>query len=609
MQEELKKVLEKAIADLGVEGVPVILDRPADPKHGDYSSNVALVAAKKLGKSPREVAEILAKSIGHRAKSSGVEKVEVAGAGFINFYLSTEYLLSQLQTILENDIFVPTGLLKGKKIMVEYAHPNTHKEMHIGHMRTLITGQAIARILEANGATVFRANYQGDIGPHVAKAMWGIEKLMTERKLTLQTVSAWPNNEKAHFLGEGYALGSQEYEENKDEIDGINTELYQLATETKGAKETNETKVWDMYKLTRQWSLDYYNDFYKRFYTKFDELFFESDMVSPGKDIVMENIGKVFRKENGAIIFPGEDYGLHTRVFITQAGNPTYEGKEMGNAFAEEKAFPFDLKVHIVASEQAGYFQVVFKALELIDPEKFKEKQHHVSMGMVTLTDRKMSSRTGDVVTVDWLLDEVKKKVDELFSGDRVMQDEKQDIAEQVTIAAVKHSVLRVGATQNVAFSIEKSVSLEGDSGPYLQYTYVRTQSVLAKVGISNIKYQMSNIQLEPEELALLRQLGRFGEAVEEAAQKYNPSVLATYLFDLARDFNLFYQKVPILKPPHPDLLPHGEKGKNSSSPSRGEDKGEGEDVRTFRLALTEAVGKRMKQGLHLLGITAPEKM
>jgi arginyl-tRNA synthetase len=255
----------------------------------------------------------------------------------------------------------------------------------------------------------------------------------------------------------------------------------------------------------------------------------------------------------------------------------------MGNAFAEYKAFPFDLKIHVVASEQAGYFQVVFKALELIDPEKFNNKQYHLSMGMVQFSDRKMSSRTGDIVTVDGLLDLVKEKVQELITEGRIESDRKAEVAEQITLGAVKHSVLKVNTGQDAAFDINRSVSLEGDIGPYLQYSYARTQSVLRKSGISNAKYQMSNVKLEPEELQLLRLLSRFDEVVMDAAERYAPNTLATYLYDLASAFNLFYQKQPILK-------------------------AEGE-MRTFRLGLTEGVGKILSKGLDLLGIKAPEKM
>ena len=607
--EQIKESIEEVLFEMGVSDAEVVVERSGGEGHGDYATNVAFSFSKKLDRAPIEIAEEISEAL--IAKSiEGIAKVEAVKPGFVNFYLSEEYLVERLQSDKETKL---QSKLAGKKIMVEYAHPNTHKEMHIGHMRTLITGEAIARLVESGGAKVFRANYQGDIGPHVAKAIWGIQEIMKREDLGIDTVRGWGNAEKAHFLGRGYALGSQEYEENKEAIDSINSALYaelangplrqssSEASEWRMAK--SENQLWDIYQETRQWSLDYYDDFYTRFYTKYDRLFFESEMVEKGKEIVKSNIGKVFAEENGAVVFKGEEYarlqapersnggqGLHTRVFITQAGNPTYEGKEMANAFAEYDAFPFDLKMHIVGSEQAGYFQVVFKALELLDPGKFEAKQHHVSMGMVTLTDRKMSSRTGDILRVDWLLDQVKEKVEKLVTDERVPVDLRAEIIEQIVVGAVKYSVLKVGTGQNVAFDIEKSVSLEGNSGPYIQYTYARTRSVLGKWQMANGEWRVENhkplaisYKLEPEELALLRLLVHFEDVVVSAAEKYSPSILTDYLFELSQAFNLFYQKAQILK--------------------------EKEAIRDFRLTLTAKVGEAIENGLHLLGIQAPERM
>ena len=619
--EQLKKQIEEAISEMGALDVQVSLERAADVDHGDFTTNIAFALSKPLKKTPMEIAEQL--SEGFRAKRiEGIERVESVAPGFVNFFLSEEYLVARLQGN-QGDIGdrgskgESSSGLRGKRIMVEYAHPNTHKEMHIGHMRTLITGEAIARLAEMGGAKVFRANYQGDIGPHVAKALWGIQEIMKRENLRVDTgslklefedggskvekdnVALWGNAEKAHFLGRGYALGSQEYEENKEAIDGINKQLYEGVAEYSSNEvrssqpmASNNKEIWELYQETRQWSLDYYKDLYERFYTQFDRLFFESEMVVKGKDIVKSNVGKVFEEANGAIVFSGEEYGLHTRVFITRVGNPTYEGKEMANAYAEYDAFPFDQKVHVVGSEQAGYFQVVFKALELLDPEKFSAKQKHISMGMVILTDRKMSSRTGDILRVDWLLDQIRERVEKLVTDERVPVDMREEIIEQIVVGAVKYSVLKVGTGQNVSFDIEKSVSLEGNSGPYIQYTYARTQSVLRKAEgkisnvkylMSNVKYPMSNVKLGDEDVKLLRLLVHFEDVVNTAAEKYSPSLVADYIYELAQAFNLFYQKAQILK--------------------------EKDDIRNFRLALTGVVGDRIKTGLHLLGIKAPERM
>lgn len=574
MKEELQKRLEEIVKKLTKEKVEIQLTIPNDISKGDYASNIAFHLAKLLGRKPLEVAEEIVKEFGNYA---GIEYIEPAVPGFINFYLSKETLSNVLTSVLSAPEKVATSTkMQNKKIMVEFAHPNTHKEMHIGHMRTLITGEAVSRLLTSQGAEVFRANYQGDIGPHVAKALYGIEQIMKEKELSLDTVEEWSSTEKAHFLGEGYARGSKDYETAKEQIDEINTKLYKK----------EQGHYWDLYQTTRQWSLDYYDEFYTRFYTKFDRLFMESQMHESGKKIVEEHVGTVFKRDpDGSIIFPGEKYGLHTRVFVTQAGNPTYEGKEMGNAYAEWEAFHFDKKIHVVANEQTGYFQVVFKALELIDPKKFKDKQYHLSMGMVQLVGKKMSSRTGEVLTVDWLIDQVKGVAGDLFKEGKVVGQDRDEALEEVTIGAVKYSVLKGGAGQNVVFDIEKSVSLNGNSGPYVQYAYTRTQSVLEKAESSNTQPQLSkDYTPQNEELEVVRKIVHFPEIVENAAKLYSPNIVCEYLFELAQLFNNFYQKYRIL---------------NAGSAEEKE----------YRLALTKATGVILKQGLNLLGIEAPQKM
>lgn len=563
---DIKKALLETVKDYG-EGLVPHLEIP-ELKNGDFTTNLALVLASKHGQNPldlaNEICEKLRKSLG-----DGYQ-VEVKGPGFINIWLAEKDLFGSLSGGHSSES------LSDKKLLVEYAHPNTHKEMHIGHMRTLITGESLTRIFESNGAKVFRANYQGDIGPHVAKALYGVEKLLKEEGADLESLEGKNPFEKADFLGRAYVVGNEDYGEHKEEIDKINEALYK-----------KDSAIMPLYEITRRWSLEYYDEFYKLFYAKFDRLFFESEMVESGKKIVEENVGKVFRQDNGAIIFPGEEYGLHTRVFVTQAGNPTYEGKEMGNGFAEYDAFPFDEKIHVVGSEQTGYFQVVFKALSLIDPEKFDGKQRHISMGMVTFTDRKMSSRTGDILRVDHLIDEVKKRIEAMVEEGRIEGENKDEVVEMVAVGAIKYSVLKVGTGQNVAFDIEKSVSLEGDSGPYLQYTYARTQSVLVKAKSAKRKAQsdlaldIGNLELEIEESDLLRFIYRFSDTVEEAGRNYSPNILADYLFDLSKLYNNFYQKHKII----------------------------GSEKEAFRLALTKASGDALRGGLDLLGIKAPPRM
>ncbi len=538
LKQSIFDAVKKAYPEVEIKLEDIALEHPAVEEYGDYSTNICL----KLKLDAKKVLEYL-------------PEATLAGPGFINFKLTSEQLVSHMvQALKDGDRYGQNSSLKGKKIMVEFAHPNTHKELHIGHMRTLITGEALSRILETCGAEVFRANYQGDVGPHVAKALWGIRNIDLEKaeKLSL--------SEKAHLLGQGYIDGNKDYEEHKDEIDTLNKKLYQ-----------KDPSVMAVYNRTRKWSLDYYDSFYTRFYTKFNKLYFESDMADPGKKIVLENIGKVFTKSEGAIVFEGP----HTRVFITKDGNPTYEGKDMALAPAQFADFPFDTCIHVVANEQAGYFQVIIKALELIDP-KFVGREYHLSMGMVQLVGKKISSRTGVIITVDGLLDDVKNLLKNLTKDEESL--------EPTTIGAVKYSVLRTAPVMNSTFDLEKSVSLDGDSGPYIQYTYARAKSVLRK---SNGQWAMSEARGKPqnnvqsinnEEISILRFLYRFPEVVEAAAKNYSPNLVCSYLFELAKRFNNLYNNCPILE-------------------------------NDFRLALTEAVSIVLKNGLTMLGIAALERM
>ena len=594
------------------------LETPEIESHGDYSSNIAMAMFSRAGEqesrragegNARELAEQIVQKLKKDINlKSCISKIEVAGPGFINFRLSEKVLLKELQNISKHkEGYGKSNVGKGKKIMVEFAHPNTHKEMHIGHMRTLIVGEALSRLLDFSGATVFRANYQGDIGPHVAKAIWGTIKLLEQGKISWDEAENKSSVEKAHLLGSGYVLANKAYEENKIEINDLNKKIY-----------SKEPEIYKLYKKTRKWSLDYYDEFYKRFGTKFDRLYFESETAEPGKKIVLENIGKVFKKSEGAVIFDGEKHGLHKRVFVTKEGNPTYEGKDMALAPLQYGEFNFDKIIHVVGSDQKGYFEVVIKVLDLLY-DYLKGREYHLPMGMVSLVGAKMSSRTGVIIRVDELLSDIKKLIVPLVKKGNFRKKEEEEVAEMITMGAVKYSVLKSGAESPVKFDIKQSVSLDGNSGPYLQYTFVRTQSVMRKAESLKLKvqssraginsYQLSAISYQPnsEELTVLRSFPHFSEVIITASKNYSPNLLCNYLYDLAQKFNTFYNKHRIL----------GEvSGEECIVNSENKDKKEKTPHTihytpntNFRLALTVATGTILKNGLTLLGINTPNRM
>lgn len=563
IKQELLKNLAMVVAKLGVSEAQIDLERPTNSTHGDYSTSIALKLSKPLKKNPIEIAQMIADRL---PKNSYIEKAEVVKPGFINFWLSNEYLVKQMQENAQGRFDIPSFHLgKNKKIMVEYAHPNTHKLFHIGHLRNISTGEAIVRILETVGNKVIRSNYQGDVGLHIAKCLYIVisEKLEVRSLKTLK--------EKIAFIGKAYTEGTRAYEEDekaKKEIIEINRMIYK-----------KDPKIMPLWNETRQWSLDYFNEMYKRVYSRFDRFYFENELPERGIEIVKEALKKgILEKSKDAVVFNGKPYGLDTRVFINSLELPTYEGKEVALAEKEFSEFgELDKCIHVVTPEQTSFFKVTFKVEELLNEKKYKDKQYHLIYEWVRLKEGKMSSRSGNIIEGNWLIDEVKKKIIELFKCD-------DSVAEVLAVASVKYSFLKNGVSSPIAFDFNESISLEGNSGTYILYTYVRTQSILKKIELSHLAIkQFSNLAMSADELSLLRLLCQFPNVVENVAKNFAPNYIATYLFELAQQFNLFYQKYPVLK---------AEK-----------------DTQSFRLSLTKGIGEVLKKGLDLLGIKTVDRM
>ncbi|MFA6476501.1 MAG: arginine--tRNA ligase [Candidatus Paceibacterota bacterium] len=588
--EEIVKAIKSLGLDLS-EG-EIKLDHPTDLVFGDFSTSVAMSLAKKSGKNPKDLAgeikdKILAQS------DSKIKDIQIAGPGFINFYLSDEFFSSSLQEILaEPETFGQNKDLAGQKVMVEYTDANPFKEFHIGHLMSNTVGETLSLLFTANGAEVKRACYQGDVGMHVAKALWGMFKL--EPELPGSEASS---NEKIKFLGKAYALGATEYEDGtsnaKEGIVIINKKVYKRS----------DPKLNELYDLGRRWSLEHFEILYKRLGTKFDFNFFESETWALGQKIVEEGLVKgIFEKSDGAVIFPGEKYDphLHTRVFINSEGVTTYEAKDLGLARLKSEKYPFDISLSITGNEQSGYFKVLLKAIDLALPD-LAGRVKHLAHGFLRLPSGKMSSRTGDVITAESLLDDVKVKVLEKIKDRDFGDEEKNEIAEKVAVGAIKYSILKQGIGKDIIFDFDKSLSFEGDSGPYLQYAYTRALSVLKKAeksdgtnlevkssneadAIAKLDFDESEIQLQqlPASVkALASLLYRLPEVTESAYQELAPQHIATYLIDVAGAFNSFYAQNQII----------------------------GSEHEASFLALVRATSIVLKNGLSLLAIPTLEKM
>jgi len=472
IKDELEKITSRAvIGALGEEypknkendDVFCVVSRNSDERitnFGEYSTSIALVATNDVNPSPVNFAEKIADKI-REQNSELIKKVEIAGPGFINFYLKDEVFAENLKDVLEKgDKYGKNSALDGKKIMVEYTDPNPFKPFHIGHLMTNAIGESLAQILEFSGAEVSRANYQGDIGRHVAMAIWGLQQ------------KGWDGSDVKQN-GEAYAYGNEMFESNdlaKKEIIDLNKYLYEKFGENKDIDE--------VYKTGRKTSLEHFDELYRKLGTTFDYFFFESDTWKKGKEVVEKNIGDVFENSDGAIIFDGEKHGLHKRVFINSEGLTTYEAKDIGLAYAKSGAYKADEYITVTAVEQQEYFKVVFKALELLQPD-FAGKFKSVTHGMMQFASGKMSSRKGNVITGESLLDEAQEVAREKMKDAGIEDTEK--ISEQVAVSAIKYAILKQTIGKNIIYNEEQALSFEGDSGPYLQYTYARAKSILRK--------------------------------------------------------------------------------------------------------------------------------
>lgn len=540
------------------------LDSPKNQDFGEFACNIAMQLTKKLNKNPREIAQGIIDAV---SENDLIEKMEIAGPGFLNITLKKAAIANVIENVnADKDKFGNSEERKGEKIMVEFAQPNTHKAFHIGHLRNICLGESLTRMLDSQGIETFRANFQGDVGMHVAKCLWAIKQEGLKENLNTP-------QEKAEYLGKIYAKGGQAYEKDetaKQEIHVINKQIY-----------ARDPEVFEIWKKTREWSLDYFQTVYKRLGSTFNQLFFESDMFENGKEIVLENLKKgVFEESDGAIIFDGEKHGLHKRVFITREGNPTYEAKDMALAKAEMEAFEADKIVHVVANEQTEYFKVIFKAQAEVFPET-EEKQYHLAYGMVKLTSGKMSSRTGDVITAEWLIDEAKEKINELINNPSLTEKEKEEVLEKVAIGAIKFTMLHTTAKNDIAFDLNQAVRLTGDSGPYLQYAYARIASILRKFGeeSGSVNYELFN----EYDWKLNKKLLHFPEVVSLCSNELSPHYITRYLLELASLFSSWYEH-------------------NSVKDAEV-------DLRKTRLELLKAVKQVLKNGLNLLGIETVEKM
>ncbi len=531
--QELKRALKDACRRLFDADVEPGLTRP-DEKFGDYATSAALQLAKEQSKNPRELAQQLANEL---RNLSELQEVQVAGPGFINFRLKDEVLARAAMSAAD----LPKTR-QGQEFLVEFGDPNPFKEMHVGHVYSYVTGDAISSLLEARGAKVQRLSYHGDVGLHVAKAIWGMQKIGTD------DVSA------------AYAHGAKAYEADeqaKQEINAINGHVYKK----------DDTGINGLYEQGKQISFEHFDKILNMLSISPEKQYFESQSAEQGTEIVKQNIGTVFKESEGAVVYEGEKAGLHTRVFLTSQGLPTYETKDLGLAELKNKDYPNAAQSIIVtAHEQAEYFKVMLAALAEIN-KPLAEKTTHLYHGFVSLSTGKMSSRTGEVYSALNLINDVGQAVEKLFSQD----------SDSVRNAAIKYGFLKHRLGSDIVYDVAESISLEGNSGPYLQYAHARACSILAKAGDTASEVT----DLSEGERSLARKISEYPEVVEKSVNELMPHHICTYLYELAQAFNSFYEKNRVI----------------------------GDGRQAQRLNLVKYYSQVLKSGLAILNIEAPERI
>jgi arginyl-tRNA synthetase len=523
-----------------------------DAEFGDFATNVALKLAKQVGKNPRDIAAEIAENLN---KDGVIATAEVAGPGFLNIRLRDSALVDGI------DRANGPSARQGEVVVIETNNPNPFKDLHIGHAYNCIVADTIANLLQAGEAQVHRVSYHGDVGLHVGKSMWSILKYIDNDPTKLNEV---PADQRAKFMSERYVEGAKAYKEDPE----VHEQIEQLARESFNPTGAVYKQV---YETCKNWSFTYIDEMVAKLGSKVvEKRYLESATDAAGVTTVREHVGDVFSESDGAVVFTGEAFGLHTRVFIASRGTGLYEARDLGLMQLKQQDFHPAKSYIVTGGEQREYFRVVIKAAELALPELNGVTQN-ISTGTVKLSTGKMSSREGNVLNIEWVFNTLREAL--------VARGGSADDTDTL-IGALRYTMLRVRIGSDVIFDVETALSLDGNSGPYLQYAHARACSIRGKSGRTAADLD-DDVQFDPAERALAVKLSEYHEVVETAVRELLPHHVATYLYELAQEFNRFYEKSRIIDDPREEL----------------------------RLSLLERYTKTLAAGLELLGIPAPQKM
>jgi len=572
IREKIKKDLKRAIEkSLKIKGKEIYLEHPENPEFGDYASNFALVKFKEIkSKMPNltNPLDLAKKIIENFPKKDYLEKVEVFAPGFINFYLKDKIFCSNLKKILRGkEKYGSSKIGRRKTIIIDYSAPNIAKPFSVGHLRSTIIGQALYNIYEFLGYKVIGDNHIGDWGTQYGKLIYAIKKWGNEKEIEKDPIR------KLHGL---YVRFHEEAEKDPQLEDEGRKWFKKLE---KGDREAE--RIW---KKCVDWSLKEFDRIYKILDIKIDLTLGESFYVPMLKDVIKEALKKrVAKKSKGAIIIEFPKEKLPPLMIQKSDGATLYPTRDLATIKYRRKKFKPHKIIYEVGADQSLYFKQMFLAAELLGWGR-RENYFHVAHGLILLPTGRMRTRKGKIVLLENVLNGAIKRAREIIEKNPDLTErEKDEIARTVGIGAVKYNDLSQHYSKNIVFDWNKMLNLQGNSAPYLQYTNARAQSILRKTK-EKIEGLDEKILKEKEELQLSKFLYSFPEVIEKAAKNYSPNLICNYLFELAQKFNIFYERLPVLK------------AKN-------------ENLRKTRLALVKATSQILKNGLNLLGISAPERM
>ena len=521
--------------------------------------------------------------------------------GFLNIVIEPTYFTSMLRHIEDTPDFGMTEATpESELVMVEYSSPNTNKPLHLGHVRNNLLGFSLSRILKACGYKVVKTNIVNDRGIHICKSMLAWQK--------------WGNGATPestgkkgdHLIGDFYVLFDKHYKAELKELkdkylaEGLSEEDAQKQAEASSPLmlearemlrrwERKDPEVRALWEMMNQWVYAGFDETYKRMGVDFDKIYYESNTYLEGKDKVLEGLEKgiMYRKDDGSVWADLTDAGLDHKLLLRSDGTSVYMTQDIGTAKLRYQDYPIDKMVYVVGNEQNYHFQVLSLLLDRLG-FKWGKDLVHFSYGMVELPEGKMKSREGTVVDADDLMDEMIQGARDVAAergrGD-LSSEESEEIARIVGLGALKYFLLKVDPRKNMTFNPKESIDFNGNTGPFIQYTYARIRSVLRKAAEAGFKAEeYETVQPNDKEISLIQHLADFPGVVKEAGRTYSPALIANYVYDLVKEYNQFYHDYSIL---------------NEQDAS----------VRSFRLALSHAVAEVVKRGMWMLGIEVPERM